>query len=332
MPVNEGWWLVTTHDHYDFMEKYSDRLKEANGFIGIHIPKEEGVFEKSIYGKSVQLAMIFDTSFNAEIFGDYLTNHGIDENELGMGSNAVKFKQPMLTVKESPYFYVDKVKISTEELKKINHNINMAVDNHKISLAFDVITEENVVLTRYALELGKGKYALFTWSAKENRLYVECYSGYSNLVFKGYDDVYGETILTYFNKDNESEETKIGLLKSAVMQFWCVNYFMKTIPSSYTTTKTKTEKVVCEGKGTNKRYKTKVVIRTDYEINVKHITNQYIQHTITCLCWGVRGHFRHYKNGKTTFISAYQKGKNRHSQAPRFKDYEIKVEEHEEKD
>lgn len=28
-------------------------------------------------------------------------------------------------------------------------------------------------------------------------------------------------------------------------------------------------------------------------------------------CWGVRGHFRHYKNGKTIYIQPYQKGENR---------------------
>lgn len=34
-------------------------------------------------------------------------------------------------------------------------------------------------------------------------------------------------------------------------------------------------------------------------------------HKIHCECWGVRGHYRHYKNGKTVFIKAYQKGKKR---------------------
>ena len=32
---------------------------------------------------------------------------------------------------------------------------------------------------------------------------------------------------------------------------------------------------------------------------------------ITCLAWGVRGHFRHYRNGKTVFVEAYVKGKER---------------------
>lgn len=32
-------------------------------------------------------------------------------------------------------------------------------------------------------------------------------------------------------------------------------------------------------------------------------------------CWSVRGHYRHYKNGKTVFIKSYEKGKNRNSGA-----------------
>ena len=32
---------------------------------------------------------------------------------------------------------------------------------------------------------------------------------------------------------------------------------------------------------------------------------------ITCPAWGVRGHFRHYKNGKTVFVESYIKGKEK---------------------
>lgn len=42
---------------------------------------------------------------------------------------------------------------------------------------------------------------------------------------------------------------------------------------------------------------------------------------ITCPCWSVRGHYRHYLSGKVVFIAAYKKGKNRSSFTP--KEYEI---------
>ena len=34
-------------------------------------------------------------------------------------------------------------------------------------------------------------------------------------------------------------------------------------------------------------------------------------HEITCLAWGVRGHYRHYKDGRVIFIKPYVKGKKR---------------------
>lgn len=36
-----------------------------------------------------------------------------------------------------------------------------------------------------------------------------------------------------------------------------------------------------------------------------------IKHNITCDCWTVRGHYRHYKSGKVIFIGDYRKGKNK---------------------
>lgn len=42
---------------------------------------------------------------------------------------------------------------------------------------------------------------------------------------------------------------------------------------------------------------------------------------ISCECWGVRGHIRHYQNGRTVFIEPYKKGKKRDVLEPRSKTY-----------
>jgi hypothetical protein len=34
-------------------------------------------------------------------------------------------------------------------------------------------------------------------------------------------------------------------------------------------------------------------------------------HKITCPCWSVRGHYRHYKSGKVVFVRSYEKGKDK---------------------
>ena len=41
----------------------------------------------------------------------------------------------------------------------------------------------------------------------------------------------------------------------------------------------------------------------------------------SCECWGVRGHIRHYQDGRTVFIEPYKKGKKRDILEPRSKTY-----------
>lgn len=47
-------------------------------------------------------------------------------------------------------------------------------------------------------------------------------------------------------------------------------------------------------------------------------------HKIHCECWGVRGHYRHYKSGKTIFIESYQKGSKRNEMKAKDKTYILK--------
>ena len=44
---------------------------------------------------------------------------------------------------------------------------------------------------------------------------------------------------------------------------------------------------------------------------IEYVSRSGHNHKYICECWGVRGHFRHYKDGKVTWISAYEKGKKR---------------------
>ena len=53
---------------------------------------------------------------------------------------------------------------------------------------------------------------------------------------------------------------------------------------------------------------------------VRYVAENYIgpyrSHKITCPCWEVRGHYRHYKSGKVVFVPAYRKGKQKDKVAP----------------
>lgn len=48
-----------------------------------------------------------------------------------------------------------------------------------------------------------------------------------------------------------------------------------------------------------------------------------IKREIKCESWGVRGHYRHYKNGKVVFVKPYVKGKKRGEIAPKDTIYRI---------
>lgn len=78
----------------------------------------------------------------------------------------------------------------------------------------------------------------------------------------------------------------------------------------------KNSKKKSKGKGQRKvrLLKSYTLIRTEPIASHRH-------GKITCPCWGVRGHYRHYKSGKVVFIEAYQKGKNRSNYSP--KEYQI---------
>lgn len=47
------------------------------------------------------------------------------------------------------------------------------------------------------------------------------------------------------------------------------------------------------------------------------------KHIINCPCWSVRGHYRHYKNGRVIFVKSYEKGKEKGKATPKEKTYVI---------
>lgn len=46
---------------------------------------------------------------------------------------------------------------------------------------------------------------------------------------------------------------------------------------------------------------------------VEYVNSNRREFKITCECWNVRGHFRHYKSGKVIWIAEYEKGEKRNT-------------------
>ena len=57
-----------------------------------------------------------------------------------------------------------------------------------------------------------------------------------------------------------------------------------------------------------------------YDDIVRYVAENYTgshgSHKVTCPCWEVRGHYRHYKSGKVVFVPAYRKGKQKDKVVP----------------
>lgn len=56
---------------------------------------------------------------------------------------------------------------------------------------------------------------------------------------------------------------------------------------------------------------------------IRYTGTHQTRHSIRCECWGVRGHIRHYMDGKTVFIEPYKKGRKRDVMEPKAKEYRV---------
>lgn len=94
----------------------------------------------------------------------------------------------------------------------------------------------------------------------------------------------------------------------------CPMFFMK-----YCIDKAMNREII-ECKTTKKKYKpinerSKTKPKTEYKLfeiirkYERHINHN--RHNMTCEHWEVKGHFRHYKNGKVVYIKPFSKGKNK---------------------
>ena len=66
----------------------------------------------------------------------------------------------------------------------------------------------------------------------------------------------------------------------------------------------------CEKKAHANGKKTVTYLLNDI---VNYVSSNDRSMIYTCECWTVRGHFRHYKNGKVVWVSAYEKGSKRNT-------------------
>lgn len=221
---------------------------------------------------------------------------------------------------------IDCVNITSSQLKDLNH---IAIEengriNPDVKRGFYV---EQVVLPNFALVVDGGD-SVFTFEKLKTPVQAENDEEWTVSASHGDDTIIGimtmckhclraGVISGTFNSKHENEYI-VGLacvIFSAIQNRLLNPLDNFEVEEKKVQNKRKSKKHQGKGQRKVRLYKSYTLVR------VEPITRPHKSVKITCPCWGVRGHYRHYSSGKVIFISAYQKGKNRSSFSP--KEYEI---------
>ena len=134
------------------------------------------------------------------------------------------------------------------------------------------------------------------------------YDGVLYVVFKA--DVEKKGIFVVSSDMPESKLTRQILLIYTTVQSLLIEpqHYMKQSKEALPNHKTHKQK--------GKKYKPAQKVTVYRIIDCDEPKQKRLERTVKkrewrCLAWGVRGHYRHYKSGKTIFVHAFTKGKNK---------------------
>lgn len=215
----------------------------------------------------------------------------------------------------------DIVNLTDKQYYKVVDTIN----EHKIN--YDI---ENFALPRYCLSLYDSKdtsYYFFEQKGKQVRCGVADSTTYTvkwfDVVLNGVDE--NGNIDASLHSDDKDKQLADWLAEEVptsegqghnwewvASAFMTINAFILHFGDVTMEVETKQAKAPSEeGRKQKKHDRNSVRLFKSYKL-VKNWKSQARKKAeITCPCWGVRGHFRHYKNGKVVFVEAYVKGKEK---------------------
>lgn len=210
---------------------------------------------------------------------------------------------------KAEYIKLDRFVLSVEQISRLTDASAfsglISEITPEISLpAFNVMTDDGVYYTFVArndydllIHSGNSFATLFDCNVKfavggwlfTPRYYDEAF-GFGISLDKQTESLYFDRLLRLYRVLN-----KLSLERPEVM---------KSADEEITFTQTVKEK----GRYKNKHI-TKLV-RSIY-IDFDELDKPHKEREITCPCWGVAGHYRHYKSGKVVYIAPFKKGKKR---------------------
>lgn len=225
---------------------------------------------------------------------------------------------------------LDTIRVTKEDYINIINNVQeiLTLDKNYIDVVFkpkeialttyELAIDDTPVSLRYAYDENTGILRAF-WNIQGERLEM---TACGNRYDKKEDRVHIHIDYVY---KNEAQQWK-WLFKCAKSNtspkqlggefaklFYAINFYLKNLPTEYREAKEKVTETYLENKKGDKRYKTRVVLRRTIYINGSKFSKTKIKHIIKCLCWGVRGHARHLKNGKVIWVKPFRKGIERNN-------------------
>lgn len=195
------------------------------------------------------------------------------------------------------------------------------INNHKINRDID-----NFALPRFAVSLFEGESHQYYFYEAKGR---DIHCGYSNdksknvfwfdARFESANNEADTVDVTLRNSDkvhpwflqSEAENDNEHNWEWCVNLFLLVNAFMLHYGDVAMEIEEKQAKAPTESRPQKKRDRNSVRIFKSYHLVKNWTTKARKKAEFTCLAWGVRGHFRHLRNGKTIFVEAYVKGKEK---------------------
>lgn len=211
----------------------------------------------------------------------------------------------------------DVVNLTRNQLEKLGQTL----EEHKIAHDFD-----NIPLHKFCLSLyEKGDFMYYFMTHKNNNIHFEIED--SRTSSKGYCDIsytkLADGRLSMELSDNTNVMgwlTKSNLLPNGeeVMYwqwmmdvFFSINSFMLHFGDVTMEVETKVAQEQAQNRQQRRHNKNAVRLFKSYKLIKNWKSQARKKAEITCPAWGVRGHFRHYRNGKVVFVEAYVKGKER---------------------
>ena len=205
------------------------------------------------------------------------------------------------------YKKYDRFKLTSEQIFSL---VDLYGTDKTVSEQLEVISIPNFIV-----ESDDGSYYAFT---NNNGLTVHAGNTYENLLdfnvmfsngrmgflFNYKNEAYVDELINTF-----SIEVYENYLRQIVVLYGVLNTLSVHRPTLFRIADcqvTVPKDVVKSGriKRTSETKLIRLISLNDGELPNRH-------NNITCPCWGVAGHYRHYKNGKVVYIQPYRKGKKR---------------------